>query len=30
MFEPVMIIPIGIIVAAIIGHFAVKNHWRER
>ncbi len=28
MFEPVMIIPIGIIIAAIVGHLAVKNHWK--
>ncbi len=28
MFEPVMIIPISIIFAAIIGYLAVKNHWK--
>ncbi len=28
MFEPVMIIPISIIIAAVIGYLAVKNHWK--
>lgn len=28
MFEPVMVVPISIIVAAIIGYLAVKNHWK--
>jgi hypothetical protein len=28
MFEPVMVVPISIIAAAIIGYLAVKNHWK--
>ena len=28
MFEPVMLVPIGFIVAAIIGYMAVKNNWK--
>lgn len=28
MFEPVMIVPLGIVLAAVIGYIAVKKHWK--
>lgn len=28
MFEPVMFVPIGFMLAAIIGYLAVKKHWK--
>lgn len=28
MFEPVMIIPLGLIAAAVIGYLAVKYDWK--
>ena len=28
MFEPVMIVPVGLLAALIIGYFAVKYRWK--
>ncbi len=28
MYEPAMIIPLGLIMAAAIAYLAVKNHWK--